>query len=81
MLSVVMPGHRIEPHVDLQPPKWRTRVHVPLRSNERAWFKSGAVPIVMQVGHAYMVNTRDQHEIWNDGETPRVHFMFDVVKA
>src|SRR5215475_1514991 len=33
MLSVVMPGHSIDPHTDSQDASWRYRVHVPLLSN------------------------------------------------
>ena len=34
----------------------------------------------MEVGGAYLVNVNASHGVWNGGETPRIHLMFDVVK-
>ena len=78
MLSVVMPGHSIEPHRDEQAPAWKTRVHVPLLTNSRALFITDDHADVMRVGLAYRVDTRRTHAVHNGGMTPRVHFMFDV---
>lgn len=78
MLSVVMPGHRIEPHCDQQAPYWLSRVHVPITSNEQAWFITKSGPHCMLPGLAYRVDTQAEHGVVNDGETPRVHFLFDV---
>ena len=78
MLSVVMPGHAIEPHTDSQPPSWLCRVHVPLTSNERSGFIVGGVRHCMGPGHAYRVNTEAVHAVENDGDVARIHFMFDV---
>jgi hypothetical protein len=79
MLSVVMPGHAIEPHRDDQSEKWVARIHVPLTTNEKALFYSAGVPHNLKVGTAYLVNTTEVHEIKNDGDCPRIHFMFDAV--
>jgi hypothetical protein len=81
MLSVVMQGHSIEPHTDAQPPNWITRVHVPLLSNDAAWFDCGGKSFVLKPGSAYKVNTEAEHGIRNLGTTPRVHFMWDVRNA
>lgn len=78
MLSVVMPGHSIPPHIDEQPEHWLTRVHVPLTSNDESWFVIEDIEYQMAPGHAYLVNTRRQHAVTNNGATPRIHFMFDV---
>lgn len=78
MLSVVMPGHSIEPHCDWQSPAWRFRVHVPLTTNEQSLFIVGGEHHVMKVGMAYRVNTEVEHSVENKGNTPRIHFMFDV---
>lgn len=78
MLSAVMPGHRIESHRDEQAPYWVCRVHVPLMSNPDARFITCGVAHHLETGFAYDVDTRDDHAVVNDGETPRVHFMFDV---
>lgn len=78
MLSVVMPGHSIHAHVDAQLPDWITRVHVPLTTNEQAVTVMADEPHHMQVGTAYAVDTTREHAVRNDGDTPRIHFMFDV---
>lgn len=77
MLSVVMPGHYIEPHRDEQPPYWRTRIHVPIVTNEYAWIIIEGVPHRFGVGFAYEFDTRKLHSIVNNGTTPRVHLMWD----
>lgn len=78
MLSVVMPGHSIEPHQDAQPDYWKFRVHVPLLTNAKAVTEMDDGEHHMEVGKAYKVNTAAKHAIFNKGKTPRVHFMFDV---
>ena len=78
MLSVVMPGHSIEPHKDWQGPDWVCRVHVPLTSNDQSKFIVGGVAHRLAIGTAYMVNTEAEHSVTNGGAMPRVHFMFDV---
>jgi hypothetical protein len=78
MLSVVMPGHAIPAHADRQLAAWRCRVHVPLATNERAAFIVDGERFHLETGAAYLVNTEREHEVRNDGETPRIHYMFDV---
>ena len=76
-----MPGHAIEPHKDQQADYWRARVHVPLMTNERSAFVVECKPHAMAVGSAYLVNTLAEHAVTNDGDTPRIHFIFDVRRA
>lgn len=78
MLSAVMPGHTIEPHVDHQGPKWLCRVHVPLLTNAASFFIVGGKHHSLVPSHAYRVNTEVEHAVTNGGISPRVHFMFDV---
>lgn len=80
MLSVVMPGNSIPPHRDEQAASWICRVHVPLTSNAKSRFIVGGEDHIQAPGFAYRVNTRAEHAVTNDGETPRIHFMFDVGK-
>lgn len=75
MLSCVMPGHDIPLHRDEQPADFLYRVHVPLLTNARATFNGEHLPR----GFAYAIDTREPHEVRNDGTTPRTHFMFDVL--
>jgi len=78
MLSVVMPGHAIEPHVDHQGPQWICRVHVPLTSNPLSRFIVAGEAHQLIPGNAYRVNTEAIHAVENGGRSARVHFMFDV---
>jgi hypothetical protein len=78
MLSAVMPGHSIASHRDAQGSAWRCRVHVPLLTNSLSSFMVGGVNNHLEPGKAYLVNTEAEHAVTNDGQTPRVHFMFDV---
>lgn len=78
MLSVVMPGHHIDPHVDQHVPGWLCRVHVPLRTNPRSWFVIEGERHNLYEGSAYRFNTQLEHEVFNDGDSPRIHLMFDV---
>lgn len=81
MLTVVMPGHSIPPHIDQQPPQWLGRVHVPLTTNDESQFIVAGEHHHMAVGCAYLVNTEVLHSVANDGVTPRIHLMFDVMAA
>jgi hypothetical protein len=78
MLSVVMPGHSIEPHKDQQPDYWKYRVHIPLVTNAKAVTIMDDGRHNLKVGKAYKLNVRATHAIENFGRTPRIHFMFDV---
>lgn len=78
MLSAVMPGHSIAPHRDEQGKQWLCRVHVPLTSNDKSLFIVNGEPQHLKIGFAYRVNTEAEHAVTNDGDTPRIHFMFDV---
>lgn len=78
LLTVIMPGHGIPTHTDTQPDHWVCRVHAPLTTNDVSRFVVGGKSHHMEVGKAYLVNTEPPHGVANDGDTPRVHFMFDV---
>lgn len=80
MLSVVMPGHSIPEHIDEQGPDWLARIHLPLTTNDQSQFLVDGAAHQMRVGSAYRVNTLARHGVRNDGATPRIHLMFDVVR-
>lgn len=77
MLSVVMPGHSIDPHKDELGPDWEYRVHLPLVSNKRSRFYVDNEVHCMRVGSAYRVNISKVHSVINGGGTPRIHLVFD----
>lgn len=84
MLSVVMPGAGIDAHRDVHPQEWICRVHVPLATNPDAELyirlarRDPMGTHNLDVGRAYKINTEAMHCIYNGGETPRIHLMFDV---
>lgn len=78
-LSVVMPGCQIEPHKDASESNWVRRIHVPLTTNEKALMVVNDEPHHLAVGRAYLIDKTARHAVVNDGETARVHFMFDVL--
>lgn len=82
MLSVVMPYQWITPHADGAPyPDWITRIHVPLTSNDKAWVISDRQVRRLLPGSAYKFDMTVEHAVTNGGDTPRIHFMFDVRAA
>src|SRR5579863_396773 len=72
LLSVVMPGHSIEPHRDFQQPDWFCRVHVPLLTNDGALMRIDGETHHLETGFAYLINTFSEHSVENRGEVPRV---------
>ena len=81
LLTVVMPGQGIDEHVDYQPDHWLARIHVPLTTNEESQFIVGGEHHHMNVGSAYLVNTTVEHAVRNDGDTPRIHLMWDILSS
>ena len=78
MVSVVMPGHEIPPHVDKHAMRWWGRVHVPLVTDPASVFCVGGETHHLEVGAAYAVNTQREHSVSNmAGTSPRVHLMVD----
>lgn len=79
MLSFLMAGQTINLHADQQALDWIVRVHVPITASEDSVYCNPPVEHRMQVGKAYLINTKEPHECWNRGEQHRIHFMFDVL--
>lgn|GEM_PF-2779314 len=80
-VSRVIAGRGFGYHQDPQPPEWITRVHVPLVTNPAAWFmweEADGVKVHFEAGKAYSFNTLRRHAFANDGDTDRVHLLFDV---
>ena len=82
VLSRMMPGQSHGYHVDRQNTDWLTRVHVPLLTNDRSWlmFEDNGEKLKFAVGSAYTFNAERRHAFANEGETPRVHLIFDVLR-
>ena len=55
------------------------RYHIPLFTNDQAYIKVGREVKNMKVGECWEFNNNLFHEVWNDGDTDRIHFVFDVL--
>lgn len=83
-LNKIEPGWGHNLHVDgARWAGWITRVHVPLMTNPDCWhlFESEGVKVHMEAGGAYSFDTEARHAFGNDGNTPRVHLLFDVYRS
>lgn len=83
-LSRVIAGRGFGYHSDPQAPEWITRVHVPVITNERAWVafeEEGGCKVHFEVGKAYSFNALKRHAFSNDGQTDRIHLLFDVLRG
>lgn len=54
------------------------KIHIPVRTNPGAWFRSGNETRHLERGRAYEVNNVQLHSAGNDGDSARIHFIFEV---
>lgn len=82
MLSRIMPGVYHHYQRDGQRADWLTRIHVPLITNPGCWmqFEEDGLKLHFAPGKAYTFNALEPHAFGNDGETQRVHLIFDVLR-
>jgi len=52
------------------------KIHIPIITNDKAYFVFGEDKYVMQPGKMYFVETEEMHGTVNEGEKPRVHMLF-----
>jgi hypothetical protein len=82
MLARMGPGGVIQPHVDANPAaKWPHKIHVPLTTNERVGFRIGDTVHHFPVGKAVEVNNLGLHAVRNDGDSDRIHLIFEYYDA
>ena len=72
------PGTSIPSHIDKG---IHIRIHIPITTNEYAWFQHGATKLNLEVGKAYIVNTKRLHSTVNHGTSDRIHILFKVPYA
>ncbi len=78
MLARMAPGGVIHPHRDANPAaKWPHKIHVPLTTNDKTTFFVDGVGYHFSVGQAYEVNNMGVHAVRNDGDTDRIHLIFE----
>jgi Aspartyl/Asparaginyl beta-hydroxylase len=72
----------IDRHVDSAQTNLRThKIHVPLVTNPGVTMSLGDSEHHLALGRAYEVNNVIFHGVRNDGETDRIHFIFEVFDA
>ncbi len=54
------------------------KVHIPIRTNPDSYFIFGEEKFVLEVGHAYLINTTELHKTDNQGSTARTHMIFRI---
>ena len=78
MLARMAPGAEIKPHRDANPAaKWPHKVHVPLTTIDQVTFFVEGIGYRFPVGHAFEVNNMGVHAVKNDGDTDRIHLIFE----
>ena len=82
MLARMAPGGIIQPHIDANPAaKWPHKIHVPLVTNEKVGFLIGATVHHFQIGQAVEVNNLGPHAVRNEGDSDRIHLIFEYYDA
>lgn len=82
MLARMPPGGIIHPHVDANPAaKWPHKIHVPLTTNPDVVSFFGGEERHFPVGEAVEVDNLGPHWVRNDGQTDRIHLIFEYYDA
>lgn len=82
MLARMGPGDVIHPHIDANPAaKWPHKIHVPLSTNPGVISFFGGEEHRFPAGEAVEVNNLGPHWVRNDGDTDRVHLIFEYYDA
>ena len=78
MLARMAPGGVIHPHRDGNPSaRWPHKIHIPLQSNPGVTFEVGGASYHMPEGDAFEVNNMAVHAVTNNGDTNRIHLIFE----
>lgn len=78
MLARMAPGGVIHPHRDQNPAaRWPHKIHVPLVTNDKVTFFVDGKGYHFPVGRAVEVNNLGVHGVKNDGDTDRIHLIFE----
>lgn len=78
MLARMAPGGIIQPHRDNMPSAtWPHKIHVPLQTNDRVGFWIEPTTYHFKEGQAVEVNNLGPHAVKNNGDTDRIHLIFE----
>lgn len=78
MFARMAPGGIIHPHVDSNAAaQWPHKIHVPILTNPKVSFLSGGSVHHFPEGEAVEVNNLGIHAVNNDGDSDRIHLIFE----
>lgn len=78
MLAKMAPGGVIHPHKDASPSAtWPHKIHVPLQTNPGVSFYIEPEHYHFPVGIAVEVNNLGMHAVKNNGDSDRIHLIFE----
>lgn len=78
MLARMAPGGVIKPHRDANPAaRWPHKIHVPVRTNDKVVFFVDGTGYRMPEGEAFEVNNMGVHAVENNGDSDRIHLIFE----
>ena len=78
MLARMAPGGVIKPHRDANPAaKWPHKIHVPIQTNDKVVFFVEGIGYRMAEGEAFEVNNMGVHAVENNGDSDRIHLIFE----
>jgi hypothetical protein len=78
MLARMPAGSRIRRHKDSNPAAlWPHKIHVPITTNPQVQFYIEPDYHHLEVGQAYEVNNIGVHAVQNDGDSARIHLIFE----
>lgn len=69
------PGTRLGMHQDEE--EWLT-VHIPLYTNDHAYWTIGGTRYLMPTDGCYIINSTQPHDVVNYGDTDRIHLYFSI---
>lgn len=82
MLARMGADGEIKPHRDANAAaKWPHKIHVPVLTNDRVTFFIDGVGYHLPEGEAAEVNNMGVHAVKNDGDTDRIHLIFEYYDA
>ena len=55
-----------------------TAIHIPLQTNDQAFFEDRSGKTKMEVGEAWAIDITRPHRVVNGGEEPRIHLLLDT---
>ena len=75
VISCHPPGTFIDTHTDNDE---FIKIHIPIKANDSSYFIFGDEKHILEVGHAYLINTTLPHSTNNMGDTDRCHLIFKI---